>query len=131
MKTVHATIPVKNVNELSGKAKTFHALPDDALQMLRAAVEAPGQSMNTVRVKLGCSRTAVSLCLSGKYSASTRKMAALIRERLGHVECPHLEREITGIECSNFHDREAPTSSPLAMRHWRACQRCPHNRRKA
>lgn len=103
-------------------------LPPEALALLRAAVDASTIS-GTAR-RLDVSTTSVSLLLSGKYGASTAKMAALIVAVLGRVPCPYLQEEISGAQCIEFHGRAAPTSSPYAMRHWRACQTCPHRRAK-
>lgn len=79
--------------------------------------------------RLGVSRTAVSLIHNGKYPASTERFATRVLTVYGRVACPHLQAEIPFAECRAHHTREAPTSSPFAMRHWRACQGCP-NRRK-
>ncbi len=72
--------------------------------------------------------TGLSLALNGKYPASTRKIETTVLKAYARVQCPFLAREITFAECSDFHTRAAPTSSPLAMRHWRACQGCPNRR---
>lgn len=98
------------------------------LEILKHAVDAPDSSMGKVAEKLGCSRTAISLVLAGKYPAKTDKMAARVMQVYGRVQCPFLLKEISGKECHDFHTKDAPTSSPFAMRHWRACQNCPNRR---
>ena len=98
------------------------------LELLRGKVKEPGASMGSVATDLQMSRTTVSLVLSGKYPASTDKIAARVMQTYGRVECPFLREEISGAQCADYHQRPAPTSSPFAMRHWRACQGCPNRR---
>lgn len=98
------------------------------LDLLKKRVDE--SSMGKVAEELQCSRTAVSLVLAGKYPASTEKFATRVIARYARIPCPFLEREISGAECREFHTRETPTSSPFAMRHWRACQGCQHRRPK-
>ncbi len=98
------------------------------LELLRARVEAT--SMGKTADELGVSRTTISLVLAGKYPAKTDRLELKVLVRYGRIECPFLAREITFAECRNYHTREAPTSSPFAMRHWRACQNCPNRRPK-
>ncbi len=100
------------------------------LALLKKAVEAPGASQGSVGKALGLRGSTISLVLSGKYPAKTDKVAARVLAVFGHVQCPHLGEELTGAKCIEFHSRAAPTSSPFAMRHWRACQACPNRREK-
>ena len=93
-------------------------------ELFKAAVES--SSRQKVADDLGISRTAVSLIYSGKYPAKTDKIATLVMEIYGRVHCPHLGTEISNNECRLHHSAEVPTSSPRAMRHWKACQSCPH-----
>lgn len=76
--------------------------------------------------RLDVSRTTVSLVLRGKYPASTRKLALRVIECYGRLLCPHLDEPISHQACREYATRAAPTSSPREMRHWRACQGCPH-----
>ena len=76
------------------------------------------------------STTTISLVLREKYPAKTDKIETLIVSAYSRISCPFLEREIAGAECREFHTRDVPTSSPYAMRHWRACQGCPNRRPK-
>lgn len=109
-------------------------LGQEALALLQAAVAAPGASQATVAAKIAsisgktCSRSAVSLALSGNYPADTAQFEQRIIVALGRVDCPHLKEEISRKDCRDFHTRAAPTSSAFAMRHWRACQGCPNRR---
>jgi hypothetical protein len=96
------------------------------LDLLRAAVA--GSSQAQVARELGVSATAVSLLLAEKYPARTDKLADRVLLRYGRIHCPYLDEEIAFSACRDHHDRPAPTSSPFAMRHWRACQSCAHNK---
>jgi hypothetical protein len=93
--------------------------------LFKAAVES--SSCQKVADTIDVSRTTVSLIYNGKYPAKTDKIAALVMDTYGRVQCPHLNEEISNNECRQHHSAEVPTSSPRAMRHWKACQSCPHN----
>lgn len=95
------------------------------MNLLKQAVDAT--SKNAVAQQLGVSRTTISLVVDGKYPAKTDKIAALVLDTFGRVTCPHLCEEITLANCRKHHEAAPPTSSPRAMRHWRACQGCQHN----
>ncbi len=96
------------------------------MDLLQRAVDA--SSMGKVAADLGLGRPTISLVLAGKYPARTDRIAARVIGMYGHVQCPFLEEEITGAKCQEYSSRSAPTSSPFAMRHWRACQGCPNRR---
>jgi hypothetical protein len=89
------------------------------------AAEAARTSIAATGRRLGYSRTAVSLALAGKYPGRTDKLSATVLAVLGRQVCPHLGREITPGECAD-NAGAMPTSSPAALRLWRACQTCPH-----
>ena len=88
-----------------------------AEEVRRTSIAATGR-------KLGYSRTAISLAVAGKYPGGTDKLAAKVFEVLGRVSCPQLDRMVTPAECA-ANAGEMPTSSPAALRLWRACQTCP------
>lgn len=96
-------------------------------ELFTKAVDAT--SLAEVARRLQVSRTAASLVYNNKYPASTERFATRVLTVYGRVACPHLETEIPFSKCREYHTREAPTSSPFAMRHWRACQGCPHRRK--
>jgi hypothetical protein len=96
------------------------------LKLLRRAVAA--SSRQQVADEIGMSRPTVSLVMAGKYPAKTDKIERKVMTRYGRVQCPFLETEIGFADCREHHERDAPTSSPYAMRHWRACQNCPHRK---
>jgi hypothetical protein len=100
--------------------------PNGWLQLLRQAVEAEGSSITTVAAKLGVSRTSISLVLAGKYPAKTDKIEARVLDIYARLICPHTLVEIRHAECRETAAAATPTSSPQAMRQWRACQSCIH-----
>lgn len=72
------------------------------------------------------SRTAVSLVLSGQYG-DTAGIARAVLEALGSVDCPHLGQSIDMPTCRGMSTRTSPPRQHAAqLRHWRACQTCPH-----
>jgi hypothetical protein len=89
--------------------------------------EAVGKSSRAaVARELGVSRPAVSLLLAGKYPGQTDRMAARVIDCFAHVDCPHTGKSVTPDHCRKFCG-PAPTSSPAALRQWRACLTCPNN----
>lgn len=97
------------------------------LRLLRAEVAKRG-SIGKAATAAGISRASASTLLAGKYPAgSTAEMERRIMTALGQVECPHLGATIGRRACADLAGRPCPTSSPDALRHWRACQRCDHN----
>lgn len=81
-------------------------------------------SKTQVALDLGVSRTAISLIVHDKYPADTKHIAHKVLDIYGRIRCPHLDRDISQAECREYHNAEPPTSSPRAMKHWRACQSC-------
>lgn len=90
------------------------------------SAEVAKTSRAEVAERLGVSRTAISLVMNGKYGADTGKIAARVLAVYDVVACPHLGREISQGECREHAARAIPTSSPRAVRHWKACQTCPN-----
>lgn len=95
------------------------------LNLLRQEVAA--STIQATATRLGVSRTAVSLVLSDKYPAKTDRIAQRVIDVLGAVDCPVLGESIPPERCHSYRCMRAPTHNPIAMRHWRACQRCPNN----
>lgn len=96
----------------------------DWLELLSEAVNASSRA--AVAKELGVSRPSVSLLLSGTYPGNTNRMAARIMERYARVDCPHTGKSVTPEHCRRF-TGQVPSSSPAALRQWRACRACPHN----
>lgn len=101
----------------------------DWLAILKQAVKA--SSRQAVADRLDVSRTTISLVLSGKYPAKTDKIAAKVLDMFARITCAHTGVEITHAECRALSTSAVPTSSPQAMRHWRACQSCAHKGAKS
>lgn len=97
------------------------------LAWLRARVRQLGSAQEAAD-DIGISRTAVSLLLAGKYSASTDKVAARITAVacVGSTWCPHLRRSLSDAECRTASLSPMPQSDPAALRHWIACKSCPN-----
>lgn len=95
------------------------------LDLLRT--EARATSMQRAANRLGISRTAVSLCLAGRYPAGTGRIEAKVLDVLGQVDCLALGCPITPNHCRSHRERKAPLHNPVAMQIWRTCQHCPHN----
>lgn len=95
----------------------WHKLLDSAIA---------GSSKAAVARSLGVSRTAISLLASGKYPGGTDAMAKRIEDVFGRVRCPYLDKELSQAECRNKAEK-MPTSSPAALRLWKACQGCEYN----
>jgi len=104
------------------------------LDLLRDAAKATSkQAVADELSRLGkkkIGRTAISLILNGKYPAKTERIETLVLTRYARVQCPHLNENIPFAQCRDHHTKDAPTHSPFAMRHWRACQECQHRRTK-
>jgi len=96
----------------------------DWLTILKQAVEK--SSRQAVADRLEVSRTTISLVMSGQYPAKTDKIAAKVLDVYARLTCPHSGAEITYAECRALSTSSVPTSSPQAMRHWRACQSCAY-----
>lgn len=94
------------------------------MKMLQDAVSK--STMTDVALRLGVSRTSISLVMSDKYPSSTDRIAARVIDIYGKVDCPYLQTHIRLGECREYSAAAIPTSSPRALRHWRACQKCQH-----
>ena len=53
-------------------------------------------------------------------------VAAAVLARFNRFPCPHLKTDITPNDCGRFALRSCPTSNAREVRHWKACQSCPH-----
>lgn len=96
------------------------------LDLLKA--EVAKSNITQVASQIGYARTSVSLALSGKYVGSTDRLAtAVLKAYSDRFQCPHLGQAVTKHECNRFSLRSIPQSNASALRHWRACQACPHN----
>lgn len=95
----------------------------DWFRLLQEAVAA--SSRTAVAGRLGISRTAVSLVLSGKYAGKTDRVAARVLRAFGEVQCTHTGQPISLTVCVSYASRRAPLNNPLELSHWRTCRACP------
>jgi hypothetical protein len=105
------------------------AITTDWLALLRTAVAREGSVAAVARhisdaAGSPISRSAVSAALNGNYPGGTDRIAKRVLDTYARVDCPFLQRSITHGECRTYREAPVPTSSPLAMRHWRACRTC-------
>ena len=96
-----------------------------------------GQQRTQVAKTLGISPATLSQVLngsgeSGKGTASTSRVADKVVHTFGRYVCPYLteeaggvSQEVTADQCRAHAHRSAP-STPRDMRHWQACNQCPH-----
>ncbi len=91
-------------------------------KMLAEAVDKHGCA-GVARI-IGVSRTAVSLLKDRRYPGKEDLMAARIIKHFGRIACPYLGQDVPRSQCARHCGGEAPTSSPAALRHWRAGQKC-------
>lgn len=103
------------------------AMEPDWLVWLRSRVADLGSAQKAAD-EIGISRTAVSLLLAGKYTASTDKVAAKITSLISAeaVWCPHLARSLDAHACQALSQSAMPQSDPAALRQWIACKSCPN-----
>lgn len=96
-----------------------------------------GQKRTQVAKTLGISPATLSQVLNGsgeygKGTASTSRVADKVIHTFGRYVCPYLteeaggvSQEVTADQCRAHAHRSAP-STPRDMRHWQACNQCPH-----
>lgn len=102
---------------------------NDWLDILRQAVADRGGNISAVsRAMCGGKRLRprLSLALNGEPFGKPANLEKLVRDCFERYACPYLGREISKAECTKYTGKTVPTSSPHAVRHWRACQTCAH-----
>jgi len=82
---------------------------------------------NMVAQQIGMSRTAISLVMSGKYTASTKRVAIKVLAALDRWACPYLGADITSDACNAVHAGATPSHDPAQLAHRRMCRSCQHN----
>lgn len=95
---------------------------EQRLERLRQAVSL--SSITAIATRIGVSRSALSLVLSGQYQASPERILNRFDAMLDGVQCPHLRLTLARERCVEYATKPRP-SAPLGLQHWRACQRCP------
>ncbi|WP_293222261.1 hypothetical protein [Ottowia sp.] len=105
--------------------------------LLLQQVEVPGATQASIARQLGISAVTLNMVLrgTGPYGAGqadTHRVADRVIHTFGRYVCPHLTAEAGGVEqvitaeqCRAYAHRPPPTT-PRELRHWQACQQCPH-----
>lgn len=101
------------------------------IALLRAE-RARGKRIADIAREVGIPRPSLSMLINGTYPASLEKVtakfsAAVLRQYREKLVCPYLGEKIEPEECAEFAALPMTMSSPLKLRHWRACQICEHN----
>lgn len=92
------------------------------------AREVEQSSRTLAGVRIGMSRTAVSLILINRYpSPNTTGVERRVLEVLGRIDCVAISDVVTVDQCQSYREKPAPTHKPHAMQGWRMCQLCKHN----
>ncbi len=101
-----------------------NARPRDARQIVLDLLAA-GATKADIAKEIGYGRASVSRWIN-EPDYNGDKIEAAVLERYSRFDCPHLKTDITPAQCSDFSSRAVPTSNAREVRHWRACQTCPH-----
>ena len=99
-------------------------MPNNARAIVDAQL-ASGKTIAEVAREVGFSRPSLSRWLNEPGYPGARIEAAILA-RFNRFVCPHLQAEITPNDCAGFALRRCPTSNAREVRHWKACQACPH-----
>lgn len=102
--------------------------PDQALRALTLMQqEAARTSKTAVGIRIGVSRTTVSLVLGGKYPAKCDAVFAAALAVLDQRNCPYLGTRVEAVYCHDTNTGPTPTWDPSALAQRRMCQNCEHN----
>jgi hypothetical protein len=101
---------------------------DHALRLLIDAVAADPRGKAGVAARLNVSRPLLARVLSPRDTAGlSQKLAEAVIDHYDVIAvCPGTGEAQPRRECWRLAALAAPTHHPLAMRVWRACQRCPY-----
>lgn len=90
-----------------------------------------GISYAEIARRIHYKRPSLSLALSGNYTGSTKTIAAAYVAYRKQVACPYTSDIVSRQYCRDHALGAAPTHNPSSLRHWRACQGCPHKPEEA
>lgn len=85
-----------------------------------------GISYAKIARRIGYARPSLSLALSGNYTGDTKTIGEAYVADRKQVLCPYASITVSRSYCHQHALGQAPTHKPSALRHWRACQYCPH-----
>ncbi len=94
-----------------------------ALTLAQNAIDA--SSITAVALKIGFSRTALSLYMNDKYPAEPEAIESAIRTRFDQYPCNFTNEVITGQDCQQRANQPKPFGGRAKLTHWLACQSCP------
>lgn len=104
----------------------------DWIALLVTACDAPKSSQAKVASRLGITAGVVSCLIRNNYAGSMARMEDIVRDVLAPsaVQCPALG-EIGSEVCLLWRQRASrlTSSSPVAVRMFRACNDCPRHRK--
>jgi len=112
----------------------YRQLDDEALGLLRRRLDHHGGSRTALARELSIARSSLSQALDGRYPADTGRLRSRIVETFAErIDCPHLGRDIPPAECRSLRERPlaACIASRATVKHWQACQGCPHNPKRS
>ena len=91
---------------------------------------ASGVSRSELARRFGVPRSSLSLLLRGKLPGTGTKIKEQLNKALNKaVFCPHQKKYMAMQVCHNLSARACPTSSPAALKQWRACQVCVYRQK--
>ena len=90
------------------------------------AALAAGKTRQQIALETGYSRTAISLYLSGQYTADPGQIEAAICKAYDRHDCPHTRDVITPDVCRRKALAAEPFGGSERRRWWLCCQSCPH-----
>lgn len=101
----------------------------DWFKSLKAEIDVT--SVTAVALKIGVSRTTLSIFIHGKGlygsgKASSVNMETRYRQSFEKLTCPHTNEQVGIDHCRDNALRSAPTHNPRQMQQWQACQQCKY-----
>lgn len=100
---------------------------DQALRALSLMQqEASRTSKAALAIRLGVSRTSISLVIGGKYPARNDAIFAAALSVLDRHNCPYLGADVEAGYCHETNTGPTPTWDPSALSQRRMCQQCEH-----
>lgn len=99
----------------------------DWRRVLDEAIAAEPSGKMGVALRLGVSRPYVSRITTGHIATASPRFVARVLALLAQVSCPYLRITLSSEQCRRYAGREYARLAAHEVRHWRACQKCPHN----
>lgn len=106
-----------------GKKQTTYPATPKVLALLSAALKTLG-TKEAVAVRVGRSRTAISLYMRDEYPSPPWRFEAAVVEAFQSFECPWSGEWVKDEDCNTRFNAPAQSASPAAHKQWKACQVC-------